>query len=54
MIARILQVLGLIVVAVGVGLSFGVGAGLIIGGMSAVVLGVALEREASSVSKPSA
>ena len=42
--AVVLQVSGLVAVAVGVFLSFGPGAGLIVAGICATVTGVAVER----------
>lgn len=43
--ANVLQVLGMILIAIGVAFRFGADWGAIAGGVEAVVVGVALERE---------
>jgi hypothetical protein len=43
MIATVLQAVGALVVAIGVGLLLGVGAGLVVAGVAAVAFGIAQE-----------
>lgn len=52
-IAALLQILGLVAVAVGAGLAAGVAVGVLVGGVLALALGVALEKGGSNARKPS-
>jgi len=54
LVAAVLQIIGMVAIAHGVTLLLGLGAGLVVAGVEALIVGVAVEKEASNARKPPA